>query len=91
MNHARQHNLPLSAILLDIDHFKSFNDRYGHAVGDEVIRAVVRNLQGGLRQQDVLCRYGGEEFCIVLPNTPLQVALEVADRLRHSVEQNAGS
>jgi diguanylate cyclase (GGDEF)-like protein/PAS domain S-box-containing protein len=88
---AKQDGGVFCCIMADIDHFKSFNDRYGHAVGDEVIRAVVRNLQGGLRQQDVLCRYGGEEFCIVLPNTPLQVALEVAERLRHSVEQNAGS
>lgn len=87
---AKKEGTVFCCIMADIDHFKSFNDRYGHAVGDEVIRAVVRNLQAGLRQQDVLCRYGGEEFCIVLPHTPISVALEVAERLRLSVEQNAG-
>lgn len=78
-------------IMTDIDHFKSFNDRYGHAVGDQVIKAVVRCLQSGLRQDDMLCRYGGEEFCIILPGLPLSQATEVAERLREAVEQHAGS
>jgi diguanylate cyclase (GGDEF)-like protein/PAS domain S-box-containing protein len=77
-------------IMTDIDHFKQFNDRYGHAVGDEVIRAIVRTLQFGLRNNDLLCRYGGEEFCIVLPETNLDQALEIAERLRADVEVRAG-
>jgi len=77
--------------MCDIDHFKRFNDRYGHAVGDEVIRALVRTLQAGLRQHDLLCRYGGEEFCIILPETTLAQAAEIAARLRSEVELHAGS
>jgi diguanylate cyclase (GGDEF)-like protein/PAS domain S-box-containing protein len=78
-------------IMTDIDHFKSFNDRYGHAVGDEVIKAVVRSLQSGLRQDDLLCRYGGEEFCIILPGLGIEQAMEVGERLRAAVESHAGS
>jgi diguanylate cyclase (GGDEF)-like protein/PAS domain S-box-containing protein len=77
-------------IMADIDHFKQFNDRYGHAVGDEVIRALVRTLQLGLRIDDLLCRYGGEEFCIILPGADLAQALEIANRLRADVEARAG-
>jgi diguanylate cyclase (GGDEF)-like protein/PAS domain S-box-containing protein len=77
-------------IMADIDHFKQFNDRYGHAVGDEVIRAIVRTLQAGLRNNDLLCRYGGEEFCIILPETNLEQAVEIAERLRADVEIRAG-
>ena len=80
----------LCCIMSDIDHFKQFNDRYGHAVGDDVIRADVRVLQAGLRNNDLLCRYGGEEFCIVLPDTQLEQALEIAERLRADVEAHAG-
>jgi diguanylate cyclase (GGDEF)-like protein/PAS domain S-box-containing protein len=82
---------PLCCIMADIDHFKSFNDRYGHAVGDDVIRAVVRTFSAGLRNDDVLCRYGGEEFCIVLPGTDITQAQQVAERLRVAVEAHAGS
>lgn len=81
----------LCCIMADIDHFKRFNDRYGHSVGDEVIRALVRTLQAGLRIDDLLCRYGGEEFCIVLPDTSVAQALEIASRLRIEVEAHAGS
>jgi diguanylate cyclase (GGDEF)-like protein len=76
--------------MADIDHFKQFNDRYGHAVGDEVIRALVRTLQAGLRNDDLLCRYGGEEFCIILPDTSLELAEDIASRLRADVENHAG-
>ena len=80
----------LSCIMADIDHFKHFNDAYGHAVGDEVIRAIVRTLQAGLRNDDLLCRYGGEEFCIILPDTKLEQAVEIANRLCADVEHRAG-
>ncbi len=76
-------------IMADIDHFKQFNDLYGHAVGDQVIRAVARCLSPGLRPHDIMCRYGGEEFCIVLPGASPQEALEVAERLRIDIEAHA--
>jgi len=77
-------------VMTDIDHFKSFNDRYGHAVGDDVIRNVVRSLQSELRDNDLICRYGGEEFCIILPDTSAAQAWEIAERLRQKVENSAG-
>jgi diguanylate cyclase (GGDEF)-like protein/PAS domain S-box-containing protein len=88
---SREHGAGFCCIMTDIDHFKQFNDRYGHAVGDEVIRAIVRTLQAGLRNDDLLCRYGGEEFCIILPNTNLEQAVEIANRLRADVESRAGT
>jgi diguanylate cyclase (GGDEF)-like protein len=80
----------LCCIMIDIDHFKTFNDRYGHAIGDKVLAAVSRKLAAGLREQDLLCRYGGEEFCIVLPDCSMEAALQAAERLRESIERQAG-
>ena len=76
--------------MTDIDHFKEFNDRYGHAVGDQVLQAVARSLSSGLRATDLLCRYGGEEFCILLPGLDAKQAAEIAERLRSEVERRAG-
>ena len=87
---SRADSTPLSCIMTDIDHFKSFNDRYGHAVGDQVLRAVTRCLLGGLREVDLLCRYGGEEFCIALPGVGMEEAAGIAERLRTEVESRAG-
>lgn len=81
---------PLACIMTDIDHFKQFNDKYGHAVGDKVIIAVSRNLFSGLRAEDLLCRYGGEEFCILLQNASESLAMTVAERLRNEIESHAG-
>jgi diguanylate cyclase (GGDEF)-like protein len=75
----------LALLLADIDHFKSFNDTYGHAMGDLVLRKVAGILSGALRKADVLARFGGEEFVILLPNVTAQGALESAERLRESV------
>jgi diguanylate cyclase (GGDEF)-like protein/PAS domain S-box-containing protein len=80
---------PLCCLMVDIDHFKQFNDVYGHAVGDQVIQVVSRALSAGLRQGDVLGRYGGEEFSIVLPGTTPQEAQAVAERMRSDIEANA--
>lgn len=88
---ARDKGRPLCCIMTDIDHFKAFNDRYGHAVGDEVLKAVSRVFSGALRDFDLLGRYGGEEFCIVLPDVTLEQACAVAERLRSDIEQSAGA
>lgn len=82
---ARDRREPLSLLMIDIDHFKSFNDTYGHATGDQVLRLVAMSLRQNLKGLDVAARYGGEEFAILLPNTALDAALLVADRLRCSV------
>jgi diguanylate cyclase (GGDEF)-like protein len=76
---------PLAAIMLDIDHFKLINDTYSHVVGDEVLRLLAKLCQENLRSMDVIGRYGGEEFAIVLPETDTASALQVAERLRQCV------
>ena len=86
---ARQQQTELCCVMADIDHFKQFNDLYGHSVGDQVIQVVARSLAGGLRAEDMLCRYGGEEFCIVLPGASIEIALEITERLRAQIEAEA--
>jgi len=86
IDHARRGALPLSALMFDIDHFKKFNDQFGHEGGDRVLRAFARCLQEQVRLGDVVARYGGEEFSVLLPNTTYEVALNLAERLRNSVE-----
>jgi diguanylate cyclase len=76
---------PLSLLLLDIDHFKSFNDSYGHLTGDQVLRLVGMSLKQTIKGQDVTARYGGEEFAVMLPNTAIRQALTVADHIRRAV------
>jgi diguanylate cyclase len=75
----------LSLLMLDIDHFKSFNDNYGHLTGDQVLRLVGQSMKQTIKGQDITARYGGEEFAVVLPNTPLRQALTVADHIRRAV------
>lgn len=83
---ARRHGTPLSLLVCDIDHFKQVNDRYGHLAGDEVLRTVAAVLGRGLRACDMLARFGGEEFVVVLRGTELRPAAIVAERLRAAVE-----
>ena len=87
---AREQGTPLACIMTDIDKFKNFNDTHGHAVGDQVIQQVAALLKSSLRAGDLLCRYGGEEFCIVLPQTALPEAMRVAQRMRARMEAEAG-
>jgi diguanylate cyclase (GGDEF)-like protein/PAS domain S-box-containing protein len=88
-DHAQMARTALCCLMVDIDHFKQFNDTYGHAVGDQVIQVVARALAGSLRQSDVLGRYGGEEFCVVLPGLSPQDAWAVAERMRVEIETKA--
>jgi len=81
----RQHK-PLSCLFLDIDHFKVFNDNYGHQVGDRVLQDVASVIKSQMRLSDVLGRFGGEEFAILLTNTAEKEALEIAERVRQSIE-----
>lgn len=82
---------PLACLMTDIDKFKSFNDTYGHAVGDQVIQQVAKLLHGSLRDGDLLARWGGEEFCILLPQTHLAEAMRIAQRIRATIESQAGA
>ncbi len=79
---AQKHQEELSCIMVDIDHFKSINDRFGHAVGDKVIQLVAQVITKTVRTQDLVGRYGGEEFCVVLPDTDAATAEAVAERIR---------
>lgn len=84
---ARRSGLPCSLCLIDLDHFKQVNDTYGHAIGDSVLRTVSRHLKGDGRVYDNLFRYGGEEFLVCMPNTPLGSAATVLNRLCESLAQ----
>lgn len=83
---AHQVQAPLGLVLFDIDHFKKINDTYGHPAGDAVLKGVVATVKAELRQTDVLCRVGGEEFALILPNTPEPLAHQVAEFIRGAVE-----
>jgi len=87
---ARMNNSRLCCIMTDIDHFKSFNDTYGHAVGDKVLQVVSKLLGSGLRQNDFISRYGGEEFCLIIVDASVKQGLMVAERIRAAVESHAG-
>lgn len=82
---SRHTDAPLCVLMLDVDHFKDVNDTYGHAVGDQVLRTVAAEIVSSLRESDVHCRYGGEEFVIMLSRTTLEVALEVAHRIHGKI------
>lgn len=79
-------NAPLSLLLFDIDHFKNFNDTYGHAVGDLVLKLIADKLRETVRAQDLPVRYGGEEFCVLAPDTTIEQAVQLADRVRVAIE-----
>jgi diguanylate cyclase (GGDEF)-like protein len=85
MNRARRHKQPLTIALIDADNFKAVNDRHGHAVGDVVLRALAARCRDEVRSHDLVGRYGGEEFLLVMPNTSMAQAQIVLDRLRLAV------
>src|SRR5438105_1706003 len=84
---ARRSSQACSVVLCDLDHFKVINDRCGHLTGDEALRIVAACMQATCRIEDVVCRYGGEEFGIVVPNTPSDRALIMAERLKKNIEK----
>ena len=86
MERSRRHQYPVSLLMLDLDHFKSINDRYGHDAGDEVLREAARHVCLQLRPADFVARYGGEEFIAILPDTAAAAALVVAERIRAAIE-----
>ncbi len=86
---ARKSGKPVAFVIMDIDFFKSVNDTYGHDIGDEVLREFASRISANVRGIDLACRYGGEEFVVVMPDTDVPFACAVAERLRKSVESNA--
>ncbi|MBO6937313.1 MAG: diguanylate cyclase [Deltaproteobacteria bacterium] len=86
---ARRHQRPLTLVMFDIDHFKHINDTYGHLAGDYVLKELAQLVKGRLRPDDVLGRYGGEEFCVVLPETDLQGGASIAEELRVLVQDHS--
>ncbi|MBI3306813.1 MAG: GGDEF domain-containing protein [Candidatus Omnitrophica bacterium] len=83
-----RHGLPMALLMLDIDHFKRYNDGFGHLVGDATLREVASLLRKNLRNVDIVARYGGEEFVVVIPETKRETAYEVAERIRSSVARH---
>ena len=84
---ARRNRRDVSCLMIDIDHFKAYNDNNGHQAGDEALRAVADILCSAVRETDFVYRYGGEEFCILLPDTDKEAASVLAERVRSNVEQ----
>lgn len=84
LSRARRQKAPVSFVMIDIDHFKTINDQYGHPVGDKVIKGVARLLNYRFRKTDTSARYGGEEFALILPDTPADIALRLIDEFRNT-------
>lgn len=83
---ARKNGKPISFVIMDIDFFKAVNDSHGHDIGDEVLKEFASRIAANVRGIDLACRYGGEEFVVVMPDTDVEFAYSVAERLRKSVE-----
>jgi diguanylate cyclase len=82
---AKEKREPLSLMMADVDFFKQFNDKFGHQIGDQVLRLVSNSLKQNVKTEDIAARYGGEEFVIALPNKPLRQALSVGDQIRRAI------
>jgi diguanylate cyclase len=86
-NETREQGQTLCIVMVDIDHFKKFNDKYGHLVGDQVLKLVASALKENIKGRDTVARWGGEEFALLLPQTPLDFAVKLADSLRNVMAQ----
>lgn len=82
---SKEKTTPLSLVMLDLDNFKTYNDVYGHAQGDAILKEVAGILKGVIRKKDLLCRYGGDEFCVILPDTDKDEAIRIADQFREVI------
>lgn len=87
LNRAERHNYTLAVLMIDLDDFKSFNDNFGHKVGDLVLTEMAELLKSNIRMEDIACRFGGEEFCIICPDTGLTDGYALAEKLRNKVSQ----
>ncbi|MEO4045963.1 diguanylate cyclase [Pseudomonas sp. CAU 1711] len=87
LQEAQRAQSPLSALMIDLDHFKRLNDTHGHLAGDQVLHGFAEQLQGRLRQSDIICRWGGEEFILLLKDTDLATARQLAEKIRQQIEQ----
>ena len=87
LNRSRRSNYAMSFMMIDIDDFKNYNDVNGHQAGDQALQITAHNLKAELRLEDVACRYGGEEFCILLPQTPANEAAAIAERIRRKISE----
>lgn len=85
-SNAKRYNKPLSLITIDLDHFKEINDKHGHFFGDLVLKMFSKEVSGLLREGDVFSRWGGDEFCVILPETKLKDAVKVAEKIRFAVK-----
>jgi diguanylate cyclase (GGDEF)-like protein len=85
VSRVKRYGFPLSLVLIDIDHFKLVNDKYGHAAGDNVLRIYAEKILSIFRHHDMIARYGGEEFAVLLPNTDLEGVLRALDKVKSSV------
>ena len=87
MTRTRRYHRPLTVMLIDLDHFKAVNDAHGHLAGDAILISAVSRITGILRESDFAGRYGGEEFCVIMPETGIEGAVELAERLRRKMEE----
>jgi diguanylate cyclase (GGDEF)-like protein len=85
MDRSKRSGIPTSLVMVDVDHFKALNDSYGHEVGNVALKSLADILSGEVRTTDIVCRYGGEEFAMIFPETHLNLAVKVADRIRKQI------
>jgi diguanylate cyclase (GGDEF)-like protein len=88
MDRSKRSGIPTSLVMVDADHFKAVNDTYGHEVGNQALKHISEILKGAVRTTDIVCRYGGEEFAMVFPETHLNLAVKVADRIREEISRS---
>ena len=88
LTRARSQQIPISFLMIDVDYFKHFNDQYGHLTGDQILRNIAKIIQDNIREIDIIGRYGGEEFCVILPDADCNGARYVAERMRQAVEKS---
>ena len=89
MDRSKRSGIPTSLVLVDVDHFKKVNDTHGHEIGNQALQHMANILKSEVRTTDIVCRYGGEEFAMIFPETHLNLAVKVADRIRIEIANNS--